>query len=846
MKGPLFGRSRELNELAQIRRDSRRYGRGVFIAGEPGIGKSRLLKQFLQDLPRGHAGVGIGRALEQIRSPFAPWIGALERLTPAAARALHPSQHTDKAAMYRNVLHALRDHAQRRTTIVVLEDIHWADEASIELLAFLLTELSGIRRLLVVATLRSGEAPETLRAIIHTPASTAVELSPLEPAACASLVHALLPNDEPGSPRITRIVELSGGNPFFAEELCKSADSTEIPTSVQTAIGSRLTRIAERDRRTLECAAVLGERFELGLLSNVLRLPPATVASRLHAGQSSGIVVEERNGTFRFGHALTRAVLIAAMTTARRMQMHERAARALERSRRFDALGFAQLAYHYAGAHDRRKAYAYHLRAGELAYGVHAYGDAARFYGDAAAAAEPGSLQYARALKHQGDALFRSSDVTRSENVYRKAIAVFRSAGASEEAAALYKSIALSIYNQDRPRDALSIIEEAIAALPDISEDTRIALDVQVVFYAGDFDPAAAKKWLAQISEERVRQTEVAGEYYQIRAGLEATFGEVESWRRTIEAFRSHADGMALPPPYLGFFGNMAAQALFLGLPATDLYERCLTMARTLEMRVYDAAYSSHAAFERWLHGDHQAFLRYARRAAAADAPGIPALHAYVLLASMLEDPAYMPPSDQVYTILAGRRNEFFGPLVGRYAMRLAQRGDPREAIRVLDAAAEALEYPYAAWEALIAMAELGCPATRERAQDLLAPYRDSPAPTFAATAAMVDAFCAHHAGDAQTRDNAAARARQLYSEIGWVHHARRAADFEPVRIVPRLSPREGQIAELLRQGRSNRAMAAELYISEKTVEKHVASVFEKLNVNSRAAAVRALSEGSG
>jgi DNA-binding CsgD family transcriptional regulator len=263
-----------------------------------------------------------------------------------------------------------------------------------------------------------------------------------------------------------------------------------------------------------------------------------------------------------------------------------------------------------------------------------------------------------------------------------------------------------------------------------------------------------------------------------------------------------------------------------------------------LEMRVYEAAYTSHAAFERWLHGDREAFLRYARRAAAADAP-IPALHAYVLLCKLLEDAAYVPPADDVYAILAGRRNEFFGPLVGRYAMRLAERGDVREATRILDAAAEALEFPYAAWETLVAMAELGSQSARERARELIAPFRDSAAPTFAATAAMVEAFYAHHLGDTQTRDRAAEHAHRIYTGIGWVHHAHRAANFQPARTALRLSPREAEIAELLRQGRTNRAMAAELFISEKTVEKHVARVFEKLNVNSRAAAVRVLSEAS-
>jgi tetratricopeptide (TPR) repeat protein len=337
----------------------------------------------------------------------------------------------------------------------------------------------------------------------------------------------------------------------------------------------------------------LGERFELGLLADVLRLPPATVASRLQAGQIAGIVHEERDGAFRFGHALTRAVLIANMTAARRMQMHERAARALERCRRFDALGFARLAYHYAGAHDRRKAYAYHMRAGDLAYDVHAYGDAATFYGDAAVAAEQGSLQYARALKRQGDALLRTSSISAAESIYRKAIAVYRAAGAAEDAATLYQSLARTVYNQDRPRDAMAIIEEAVTALPSLSPQSRDDIDLQGAFCAAEFDPELAKRWLARIAEERVRGRESAALYYSIGAAIDATVGDVESWRRNVTAFENYAKPLSPNGTYVGHYGNLAAQALFLGFPATELYERCFTLARALEMRVYEAAFSS-------------------------------------------------------------------------------------------------------------------------------------------------------------------------------------------------------------------------------------------------------------
>jgi DNA-binding NarL/FixJ family response regulator len=259
-------------------------------------------------------------------------------------------------------------------------------------------------------------------------------------------------------------------------------------------------------------------------------------------------------------------------------------------------------------------------------------------------------------------------------------------------------------------------------------------------------------------------------------------------------------------------------------------------------MDVYEAAYASHAAFERWLHGDDESFARLSSFAAAHDAP-IPALHAYVLLNSMLADSSAIVDLREVEALIGGGHNEFFGPLVGTLARRLARAGDTRNARRLLDAATERLQYAYGTWETLTAAAELGSDAARERAQALLERYPDASAPAFAATAAMVRALCAQRDGDDAERDLAAGRARELYASMGWVRHERRAAELGVPQTEQHFSERELQIAQLLQQGRSNRAMAAELFISEKTVEKHLARLYEKLQVNNRAAAVRALTQ---
>lgn len=839
--GPIFGRAHELNELENVRRDSRRYGRCCLVAGEPGIGKTRFVKQFIYDVPRGRTAIGMGRGIENVRSPFSVWTAALDGVAPEAVAALHPGVHSDKLAMYRAVRDTLRRMAQRRSIVLVLEDLHWADAASIELLRFLVDDIASLRRLLIVCTLRPTQAPQNLRALLTAGATSRVTLQPLDEQAGTALVSRLLPDAAPA--HVARIVKLSAGNPFFAEELCKSPEN-EIPTSLQSAISGQVAQLSARDARVVECAALLGERFDLAFLSEVLLLPAATVAGRLEVAQRAGIVIEEREGAFRFAHALIQAVLVGQMTAARRIAVHERAARVLEASRRFDAAGFARLAYHYAGALARRKAYSYHVRAGDLAYQVHAYEDAANFYCEAAQAAESGSLDRARALHRQGDALFRSAQSVRAADVYRDAATIYRFAQAWDDAARLFGSLSRIVYNEGRTREALAIIEDALTSLPGICAEERDELLVQAALCAADLSPELGKNWLDRVTEDRIRGRPVCAAYYAIRSGIEATLGEVDAWRRTVERFEEHMRQAPATGQHVGHYGNIAAQALFLGLPATALYDRCLTIARTLHMSLFEAAYASHAAFERWLHGDVHGFSKFSRVARSVDAP-IPALKAYLYIASLIEEPTFVPPLGAVYDIVSDGHVEFYGPLVGLCADRLAERGDLREARRLLDAAAEVVQLPYAAWETLAAMAQHGSKRARERAQSLVAPYRSHTACAFAASAAMVDALCAHHAGDGPRRDACAAQARTLYAEMGWVHHERRAATIGARAPLPSaLSARESQISMLLREGRSNKAIAVELFISEKTVEKHLSRLFEKLHVSNRTAAVQALAEG--
>jgi len=687
--GRFVGRSGELASLTNLRRDSHRYGRFALVAGEPGIGKSRLVSEFLREVPRGRAAIGVGRALEHVRSPFAPWISALAAVSASAAQAVRPNGEAfkDKAAMFETVVSALRESAQRRSTILVLEDLHWADAGSLELLRVLLAEIPAMRRLFVIATARTSEAQQTLT-ILTNPNASLVELRPLPARECTELVRSLLTADDAGSARVERIAALSGGNPFFAAELCKNTNPGDIPLTLSSAIEARIAQLQPHETGVLEAAAVLGEEFQLQLVADTVECSPAEAAKRLEPAQRDGLVTEAGTGTFRFAHALTRAVIAARLTAAQKIDLHARAAHALEQRHSFDPFGFAQLAYHHAGAHDNEKAYAYRMRAGGLAYTVHAYSDAATFFADAASCAQPGSLERASALARQGDALIRTSSMEEAERAYTAAIAIYRAAGSVEEAARLYQSLARSLFNQDRLRDALTLIEHATAVLAPLPRNLDDELSLQAAHYGADISPETGLHWLKRVHEDSVALQASGGAYYAIAASIHATLGDMPAWHDAAAGFRKNVAAVQPDGRYVGHFGNLAANALFMGIPAMPLYEQCFALARTLKMEVFEAAFASHAAYERWLHGDNESFARYAAFAARHDAP-IPALHSYVLLNALLDDSSSVPDFGEVDALISGGRNEFFGPLVGALVRRLARSGDTRAAHRLLDAAAE-------------------------------------------------------------------------------------------------------------------------------------------------------------
>ncbi|MFG1707053.1 AAA family ATPase [Nonomuraea sp. M3C6] len=347
MDGVFVGRRRELAELGRRRSDAAE-GRGgvVLVVGEAGIGKSALVERLIGDFGADGVPVLVGRAvLDEGMPAFWPWI----RLLGAPAGAAHglgqellavgrPAAFALAAAarfeMIDRTARALVVAATERGLLVVLEDLQWADEASLQLLRYLAGELPG-SRLLLVGTFRDEGVPPLLTDVGGLGGVQLLRLRPLGVEEVAEYLSWVGAGEvHPSWP--ARVHRYSGGNALFVRELAQvliterllAAPAVELPVPVQLRrlVSHRLDGLSESCRRLLAGCAVYGEEVNV----RVLEAEPEPLAEAVAAG----VLVEDvaAPDRLRWSHALVRAAYYEDIPRAERLAWHRRLAEALATS----------------------------------------------------------------------------------------------------------------------------------------------------------------------------------------------------------------------------------------------------------------------------------------------------------------------------------------------------------------------------------------------------------------------------------------------------------------------------------------------------------------------------------
>ena len=401
---PLVGREEEIAALVGALQQADR-GTSAFavLTGEPGIGKSRLASEVAARAEEVGARVLVGRCSQDDGAPpLWPWRAVLAGLgiEPPA-----PGATDDVGASFRTwerIVGDLERAAAERLTVVLLDDLHWADPSTLRVLG-LLTEVVTTGRLLVVVTWRDREVGPALADVAEALArrhAVRLDLGGLSEAAARDVFTGVSHN-EITRDQAAELRERTGGNPFFLVEYARLAgERTDVgrllaepepPLAVSDVVRRRLAKLDDKTVDVLRIAAVVGRRFDTDTLAAVAGTDPYLLLDLVEPAQAAGLVAEEAIDWHVFTHALVRDTLLTDASASRRARTHARVAEVLEAGPGRES----EVALHWlaAGPAHAARAWRAAARAAEQARGLHAHEEAADLLVAAldAAGGDPGS-----------------------------------------------------------------------------------------------------------------------------------------------------------------------------------------------------------------------------------------------------------------------------------------------------------------------------------------------------------------------------------------------------------------------------------------------------------------------
>ena len=350
----------------------------VLVTGEAGIGKTTLLTQFASRV-RADAGTVVwGTCWDGDQAPaWWPWTQALRALidrnhelvqaAPPELAAIVPELATNsprvdadsatRVRVFDAAGQALSRAATSEPVVVILDDLHSADQSTVELLRFMAHE-PQLGALMLVGAYRPHESPPGVAATLADLASAAelVPLRGLAPDEIADLVHAVAGASAPDD--WARLVyERSGGHPFYARELCQllavAGSATDVPEAVREVIGRRLARLSDGCAAVLDAAAVAGGTLLPDVLAEVTGNDTNQIGALVAEATAAGILATagHPDAPAGFVHDLYRETIYSALAPARRVELHHRVASALQRRHERGSPVFpVELAYHFTAA----------------------------------------------------------------------------------------------------------------------------------------------------------------------------------------------------------------------------------------------------------------------------------------------------------------------------------------------------------------------------------------------------------------------------------------------------------------------------------------------------------------
>jgi DNA-binding CsgD family transcriptional regulator len=903
------GRCEQLDLLkAQWR--ATRGGRGstVLIAGDAGLGKSRLVKEFCESAVAERSVVVFGECLEYAPGPFAPFVEVLRALMRdrpdalrdalAVRRILSPilpelSTATvapltvNRRQEFDAYVEALRRLLGATRAVVAIEDVHWADEGSLGLLQHLILAAPDLPMLLV-ATYRSDElgrnhrlvpvlAKITRKADVFQTRLERLNNEEMDEwLGEVSIDHPALSRDALQNAR-----RLAEGNPLFAEELITHAINgrNDLPLTLREAVLERLKPLPEGERLVLVVAAVAGDRFDPEIVAEALGRPVSEVLEVLRRARDIGLITEDARGdTFGFRHALMREILYRELLAPEARTLHARIASALERRSDVEAHP-VQLAHHFWEARDLSGAARYSEAAADAAERAGAHEDASEYYERTLKVAQGAPADSARLYQKLATSLGNAGLSERSSRACHQAIEHFEVVGDVERVAEMYSDLSVEQAYSGDIEVAIATSEKAldlVRTAPGSQANLKVLLGLaSIQLHRNNY--AAALSYVDEAlpfasAGEPGRQAA----FLTTRAVALASTGDFASALKAAEdalvAAQSAGNDKVIAGA-LNHFGLVYAEA-GNETAAIEQFDHSAAHSADAFLAVDGAIALLNRAARLFAIGDISTAVQAAAKAVAASRRvEVPLLrlstdYLSLLTALRVDNPPLVDHlADEGPVEAALHFGQPYSLLVGgAFAEGLGRIGRLQEAQAMYTRTLDTLHVATVEAQALVYAAQFAAATDLQRLRAIVEPWAIAqPTSRGRAYLAYVDACLEKYGGGRATAVRYALEASRLFADIEhpfpqalalelageWREALKiyrrigstRDAQRLDVALAPKgrrdrrtveLSEREREVAELIAAGKSNKAIAQALSISDRTVENHVASALKKLGLSSR------------